>query len=150
LPIYAELVAAQEFVFLGLAIVSVGLVAVPFGFVTELAGQVGDVEQQVAGRPVLDCLAGQVGKPIYFEARDRPRTVRLNEARRLFGVAAAAACRFAFCVATAMPLAAALQNSHRNGGRVFLIFVADARNRRLCSSASRKFLPARGCGRASS
>src|ERR1700751_89817 len=36
-----------------------------------------------------------------------------------------------------MPLTAALQNSHRNGGRVFLIFVANPRTMRSCSSAAR-------------
>src|ERR1700722_19635716 len=34
-------------------------------------------------------------------------------------------------------LPAALQNSHRNGGPVFLIFVADPRTVRSCSSAAR-------------
>jgi hypothetical protein len=34
----------------------------------------------------------------------------------------------------AMPLAAALQNSHQDGGRVFLNFVADPRTARLCNS----------------
>jgi len=34
---------------------------------------------------------------------------------------------------TAMPLPAGLQNSHQNGGSLFLIFVADPRTRRLCS-----------------
>ena len=33
-----------------------------------------------------------------------------------------------------MPLAAALQNSHQDGGGVFLIFVADPRTARLCNS----------------
>jgi hypothetical protein len=32
------------------------------------------------------------------------------------------------------PLAASLQNSHRNGGRIFLIFVADPRIIRLSRS----------------
>jgi hypothetical protein len=34
----------------------------------------------------------------------------------------------------AMPLAAALQNSHQDGGRVFLNFGADPRTARLCNS----------------
>jgi hypothetical protein len=33
-----------------------------------------------------------------------------------------------------MPLPAALQNSHQNGGPVFLIFVADPRTVRLCTT----------------
>ena len=33
-----------------------------------------------------------------------------------------------------MPLAAALQNSHQDGGGVFLIFVADPRTVRLCNN----------------
>src|ERR1700694_2023336 len=33
---------------------------------------------------------------------------------------------------TAMPLPGGLQNSHENGGQVFLIFVADPRTVRLC------------------
>jgi hypothetical protein len=54
------------------------------------------------------------------------------------------------------PLAARLQNSHQNGGRVFLIFVADPRIARLCrisdavsssaqSSKPWPFLGLRGC-----
>src|SRR6185437_13153644 len=35
------------------------------------------------------------------------------------------------------PLPALLQNSHRNGGRVFLIFVANPRTVRSCRSAAR-------------
>jgi hypothetical protein len=38
---------------------------------------------------------------------------------------------------TALSLPAALRNSHRNGGRVFLIFVANPRTVRSCSSATR-------------
>src|ERR1700733_2673816 len=37
------------------------------------------------------------------------------------------------------PLPASLQNSHQNGGRVFLIFVANPRTKRLCSSVSRMY-----------
>src|ERR1700694_2429864 len=39
----------------------------------------------------------------------------------------------------AMALPAGLQNSHQNGGRVFLIFVADPRTVRLCMTLSLAF-----------
>ena len=42
-----------------------------------------------------------------------------------------------------MPLAAALQNSHQNGGRVFLIFVADPRTVRLCRTCPISYRPRR-------
>jgi hypothetical protein len=35
---------------------------------------------------------------------------------------------------TAVALPAAVRNSHRNGGSVFLIFVADPRTTRLCTN----------------
>ena len=38
-----------------------------------------------------------------------------------------------------MPLPAGLQNSHQNGGRVFLIFVADPRTIRLCMNREHVF-----------
>jgi hypothetical protein len=51
-------------------------------------------------------------------------------------------CRSAWRIGTSLP--AALQNSHQNGGCVFLIFVADPRIRRLCeihaSSGPRAFV----------
>jgi hypothetical protein len=42
---------------------------------------------------------------------------------------------------TAMPLPVGLQNSHQNGGWVFLIFVADPRTGRLCSTSAPFLLP---------
>ena len=42
------------------------------------------------------------------------------------------------------PLPAALQNSHRNGGRVFLIFVANPRTVRSCTTRMLARLPAIG------